>query len=102
MQSYLLYASLFGVSLYLCTYGYNYFKLGLLQKIQNSSSFVLDFHFKTLEIFLNKEKLDVIRKELVDNHQDFTKNKISFQDWKCRTRAAIDELFDLFEDYYYR
>jgi hypothetical protein len=102
MQSYLLYASLFGVSVYLCSYGYKYLKLRLLQKIHNSSTFMLDLQFKTLELFLNKEKLDVIRNELVDNQEDFVKNKISYQDWKSKTMATVDELFDLFDDYYYR
>lgn len=102
MQSYLLYASLFGVSLYLCTYGYKYLKLRLLQKIENSSIYMVDLHFQTLSMFFNKEKLDVIRNKLVDNQQEFIKNQISYQDWKTKTKSVIDELFDLVENKYFK
>lgn len=102
MQSYFLYASILGVTLYICRESYFYGKNLILQACQMSAESYLDRQFLILSKFCDKEKLDTIKEMLYSANRDLESDKIQYPEWKERMKKAIDEIFLLFESYYYR
>lgn len=100
IQSYLLYASALAVGIYLGKEGYSYFERLVTEKSYETTMQILMMKFDTLSLIFNKEKVIEIKTQMLNANNQFMENKIKYPEWKVRIKQTVDEIFDLFDDYY--
>ena len=100
IQSYLFYASMLGVTIYLCKESVTYYKKYVLEKSYSSIVQMIDSQFNTLSLIFDKEKVMYIKDKIINTNDEFKKYKIEYPEWKKRVKESVDEIFDLFDEYY--
>lgn len=76
-----------------------YFYLSNFKNYDHSLN-LLNKQFDVLSLFLEKDKVDLLKNKNIKLCKDFTEEKISFSEFKKELKSIIGDVLDLFDNYY--